>query len=191
MQGGSEVGEGGLKVISPLDGGGQEVILTLIQGGCNFILRPTLLILDPPLQIIIAQSLSIVSKIIKRFHQQTSLACKFCFSNTGHVIILQRTVSFKFRLLCAYVRIIYEKTKGQVPLGSLLGKQNIQARHVQTSNNQRLRSAGDNDRRSKRFCSSAVLCVNFTWQMVKTRMIRLRVMEGPKGRGLLLSPVII
>ena len=38
----------GLKVISPLDGGGQEVILTLIQGGCNFILRPTLLILEPP-----------------------------------------------------------------------------------------------------------------------------------------------
>ena len=31
-----------------------------------------------------------------------------------------------------------------------------------TSNNQRLRSAGDNDRRSKRFCSSAVLCVSFT-----------------------------
>ena len=48
----------GLKVISPLDGGGQEVILTLIQGGCNFILRPTLLILEPPLQIIIAQSLT-------------------------------------------------------------------------------------------------------------------------------------
>ena len=46
-----------MKVISPLDGGGQEVILTLIQGGCNFILRPTLLILEPPLQIIIAQSL--------------------------------------------------------------------------------------------------------------------------------------
>ena len=42
--------EGGLKVISPLDGGGQEeVILTLIQGGgCNFILRPTLLILETP-----------------------------------------------------------------------------------------------------------------------------------------------
>ena len=51
-------GGGGLKVISPLDGGGQEVILTLIQGRCNFILRPTLLILEPPLQIIIAQSLS-------------------------------------------------------------------------------------------------------------------------------------
>ena len=47
-----------MKVISPLDGGGQEVILTLIQGGCNFILRPTLLILEPPLQIIIAQSLT-------------------------------------------------------------------------------------------------------------------------------------
>ena len=27
------LGRGGLKVISPLDGGGQEVILTLIQGG--------------------------------------------------------------------------------------------------------------------------------------------------------------
>ena len=35
MKGGSEVGEGGLKVISPLDGGGQEVILTLIQGGAT------------------------------------------------------------------------------------------------------------------------------------------------------------
>ena len=46
-----------MKVISPLDGGGQEVILTLIQGGCSFILRPTLLILEPPPQIIIAQSL--------------------------------------------------------------------------------------------------------------------------------------
>ena len=56
---------GGLKVISPLDGGGQEVLLTLIQGGCNFILRPTLLILEPPppLQIIIAQSLSLALNI--------------------------------------------------------------------------------------------------------------------------------
>ena len=31
-----------------------------------------------------------------------------------------------------------------------------------TGNNQRLRSLGDNDRRSKRFCSNAVLCVSFT-----------------------------
>ena len=30
----------------------------------------------------------------------------------------------------AYVRIIYEKTKGQVPLGPLLGEQNIQAKEV-------------------------------------------------------------
>ena len=30
----------------------------------------------------------------------------------------------------AYLRIIYEKTKGQVPLGPLLGKQNIQAEEV-------------------------------------------------------------
>ena len=46
-------------------------------------------------------------------------------------------------------------------------------------NNQRLRSAGDDDRRSKRFCSSAVLCVSFTWQMVKTRVISLRAIESP------------
>ena len=30
----------------------------------------------------------------------------------------------------AYVRIIYEKTKGQVPLGTLFGNQNIQAKEV-------------------------------------------------------------
>ena len=45
-----------------------------------------------------------------------------------------------------------------------------------TSNNQRLRSAGDNDRRLKRFC------VSFTWQMVKTRVIRFRVIESPNAR---------
>ena len=32
---------------------------------------------------------------------------------------------------------------------------------METRNNQRLRSVGDNDRRSKRFCSSSVLCVSF------------------------------
>ena len=46
-----------------------------------------------------------------------------------------------------------------------------------TSNIQRLGSAGD-DRRSKRFYSNAPLCVSFTWQMVKTRVIRLRGVEG-------------
>ena len=51
-----------------------------------------------------------------------------------------------------------------------------------TSNNQRLPSSGDSDRRSKHFCSIAsVLCVSFTWQMVKTRVIRLRVIEGPNA----------
>ena len=52
----------------------------------------------------------------------------------------------------------------------------------QTSYNQRLKIAGDNDRRSKRFCSSAVLCVRFTWQVVRTRVIRLRVTEDPNAR---------
>ena len=47
------------------------------------------------------------------------------------------------------------------------------------SNNQRLWSAGDNDWRSKRFCFIALHCVSFTWQIVKTCVIRLRVIEGP------------
>ena len=34
------------------------------------------------------------------------------------------------------------------------------------SGNQRLQSVGNNDRRSKRFCSNAVLCISFTRQMV-------------------------
>ena len=37
-------------------------------------------------------------------------------------------------------------------------------------------------RRCKRFCSIAVLCVSFTWQMVKTRVIRLRGAEGRDAR---------
>ena len=45
--------------------------------------------------------------------------------------------------------------------------------------NQRLGSAGDNDQRSKCFCSNAVLCVSFTLQMVKQRMINLQEIEGP------------
>ena len=36
---------------------------------------------------------------------------------------------------------------------------------------------GDNDRRSKRFCLSAVLYESFTWKIVKTRELRLRVIE--------------
>ena len=49
-----------------------------------------------------------------------------------HVIVLQRTVSFKFCLHShtVYVCIIYEKTKGQIPLRPSLGKQNIQALEV-------------------------------------------------------------
>ena len=53
---------------------------------------------------------------------------------------------------------------------------------VKTSNNERLESACDNHRRSKRFCSNAVLCVSFTCQMVKTRVIRLRGVEGRNAR---------
>ena len=50
---------------------------------------------------------------------------------------------------------------------------------LSNSNNQRLWSTGDNNRRSKRFCSNAVLCVSFAWLMVKKRVIRSRMMEGP------------
>ena len=51
-----------------------------------------------------------------------------------------------------------------------------------TSNNQSLRSGGDNDRRSKRFYSIAMRCASFTWQIVKIRVIWLRVIEGPNAR---------
>ena len=36
--------------------------------------------------------------------------------------------------------------------------------NTETSDNQRLWSASNNDRRSKCFCSSAVLCISFMWQ---------------------------
>ena len=56
----------------------------------------------------------------------------FVFPNTGHVIRLLGTVSFKFRLIHVhtYVLIIYGNTKNQLSLGRLLGKQNIQAKEV-------------------------------------------------------------
>ena len=41
---------------------------------------------------------------------------------------------------------------------------------------------GDNDCKSKRFCSKAVLNVSFTRYMVKVCMIKLRVIEGPNTR---------
>ena len=53
---------------------------------------------------------------------------------------------------------------------------------IRTSNNQRLRNASNSNRRSKRFCSIAVLYANFTLKMIKTRVIRLRVFEGPNAR---------
>ena len=51
---------------------------------------------------------------------------------------------------------------------------------AKTSNNQRLRSAADNDGRTKRFYSNAVLCVvsRYGWS---TRKIKLRVREGPNA----------
>ena len=56
-----------------------------------------------------------------------------------------------------------------------------------TSNNQRLLSVGYNHQMSKRFCSDDVLCVSFTWHMVKTCMIRLRVIEGPNAHDQIMS----
>ena len=50
-----------------------------------------------------------------------------------------------------------------------------------TSNNQRLRSAGDNDRRSKSSCSNAALCVRFT-SSKHPYVIRLRAIERPNAR---------
>ena len=52
---------------------------------------------------------------------------------------------------------------------------------IRISNNQRLRSLSDYDRRSKHFCFIAVLCISFTWQIVETHVIRLQVTGGPNA----------
>ena len=54
----------------------------------------------------------------------------FCFSNAGQVEILYQRIFFFVLFTRAYVGINYEKTKGEVPLGPLLGKQNKQAKGV-------------------------------------------------------------
>ena len=54
-------------------------------------------------------------------------------------------------------------------------------RSAATSNNGRLRSSGDNNQRSKHFCSSAVLCVFDMTDGENTRVIRFQVMEGPNA----------
>ena len=48
------------------------------------------------------------------------------------------------------------------------------SRSYENRSNQRLRSAGEVDQRSKRSYSNAVLCVSFMWQKVQMRVIRLR-----------------
>ena len=62
----------------------------------------------------------------------------FCFLYTGHVVTLLRIVSFKFRL----VHVHMYAQKCQVPLGPLLGKQNIQAEEVYTSQSSATRKPG-------------------------------------------------
>ena len=54
------------------------------------------------------------------------------FPQLGYVITPLFLFLFfsNFVLFTEYLRIIYEKTKGQGPLGLLLGKQNIQAKEV-------------------------------------------------------------
>ena len=50
--------------------------------------------------------------------------CRSCDNTQGNCFFQISSYSH------AYLRIIYERTKGQVPLGPLLGKQNIQAKEV-------------------------------------------------------------
>ena len=51
----------------------------------------------------------------------------FCFPNTySRELFFLKMLSYS----SAYVCIIYEKTKGQVPLGPLLGKQNKHSKEV-------------------------------------------------------------
>ena len=59
---------------------------------------------------------------------------------------------------------------------SLLPTSNGENENI-TRNYRRLWSTGDNGRRSKRFCYNAALCASFTWQMVKTCVIRWRMID--------------
>ena len=69
-------------------------------------------------------------------YQQTFSACMFCFPISDHVMVLQRTVSFKYHLIhvAALVCLIYEWTKAKFPgehhMVWILDKQNIQAKKV-------------------------------------------------------------
>ena len=81
----------------------------------------------------------------------------------------------------AFHRLPATQQNGIMTVTLLTSWNNLQNTLVSpTSNNQRLRSMGDNNRRSKRFCPNAVLCVSFTWEMVKTRVFRLRVIRRSK-----------
>ena len=66
--------------------------------------------------------------------EQTSLACMFCFTNTGHVIILWRTVSFKFRIIRVQMYALFMKRKrNNFPWDLCWGKLNIEAKKVYSS----------------------------------------------------------
>ena len=80
MQGGSEVGEEGVESNLPSRQGWTRSYFNFNSGGCNFILRPTLLILEPPFQIIIAQSLMCsMWKCFGQFEEQRKTKAGTCF----------------------------------------------------------------------------------------------------------------
>ena len=84
-------------------------------------------------------------------------------------------VSTDFQWWC--LAVVAPPCSGTIPHAYLL----LMGFNSYTSNNQRLGSVDDNDRRSKCFCSNPGLCVDFTWQMVKTRVIRV---QGEGGRNM-------
>ena len=136
------------------------------------------------------------------FEWQEEFVCLYCIvsqdaitialgevlNTTGFVIRILKTIQNKWRLstdIFLAVFLLYP-TPLSICIKCILLYNQLVIRWKVTkgviSNNQRLRSAGDNDRRSKRFCPSAVLSVSFTWQVVQTRVIRLRVIECPNAR---------
>ena len=95
--------------------GGNFLKYPLPGRGKFFICLNCLKITDPPLGINNEQSLS----FYVLFSQYTSC------DNTLEKCFFQILINLR-----AYLRIIYEKKKGQESLGALLGKQNIQAKQV-------------------------------------------------------------
>ena len=118
--------------------------------------------------------ISIKIILIRLIRFQNTVFCWICFLST-----YLRLYTCNILCHCSSERLFREFVSAAFNMSKRIHWQGIpEVLFSNKTSNQRLGSAGDNDRRSKRFCSNAVLCVRFAWQIVKTLVIRLRGVEG-------------